>query len=428
MKKFLVILSLSLLWCNNTFAEKYYFKQCKINNVVTANYIINIEKNVIEAELKNVDGVVQNFFDEIKLIEKNKIVSQKIKSVQGEDLYYQYFLDSKTKTVEKLQYKKESGSDISLFNLFERRKSRCEYVKADWDKPKLDRAKLTKEQEQILMAQEQMKKEQETLVRCQGEDHKSWTNCEGIYKANTGHKYNGIFKDGKILKGIAIYPAGATYVGEFKDFEPHGYGTFVWKNGDKYYGEWKNGKNHGNGTKIWKNGRKYAGTFKEDKLHGQGTLFYPDGKKYEGGFINGYRHGEGKFMYPDGTAYIGKFIAGKEQGVGLCVNQDGEGVQCLGKKDTQGKNFSGKDTRDISIAAKKRVPLSQYEKNSKKGKKIMNQLNADFESQALKLCGSKDNYNILEKKIEILEIDETPSYGLETVVRLGIAGVVECKT
>ena len=65
MKKFLVILSLSLLWCNNTFAEMYYFKQCKINNVVTANYIINIEKNVIGVELKSVDGTVQNFFDEI---------------------------------------------------------------------------------------------------------------------------------------------------------------------------------------------------------------------------------------------------------------------------------------------------------------------------------------------------------------------------
>ena len=28
--------------------------------------------------------------------------------------------------------------------------------------------------------------------------------------------------------------------------------------------------------------------------------------------------------------------------------------------------------------------------------------------------------------IEVLEIDDTPSYGLETVVRLGITGVVEC--
>ena len=43
------------------------------------------------------------------------------------------------------------------------------------------------------------------------------------------------------------------------------------------------------------------------------------------------------------------------------------------------------------------------------------------------LCSSKGNYNILEKKIEVLEIDETPAYGLETKLKIGINGVVECK-
>ena len=32
----------------------------------------------------------------------------------------------------------------------------------------------------------------------------------------------------------------------------------------------------------------------------------------------------------------------------------------------------------------------------------------------------------LEKKIEVLEIDETPAYGLETKLQIGINGVVEC--
>ena len=39
---------------------------------------------------------------------------------------------------------------------------------------------------------------------------------------------------------------------------------------------------------------------------------------------------------------------------------------------------------------------------------------------------SKAEYNILEKKVEVLDIDETPAYGLETKVQLGINGVVEC--
>ena len=33
----------------------------------------------------------------------------------------------------------------------------------------------------------------------------------------------------------------------------------------------------------------------------------------------------------------------------------------------------------------------------------------------------------LEKKIVIVEMDETPAFGLETVVKIGIDGVVECK-
>ena len=162
-------------------------------------------------------------------------------------------------------------------------------------------------------------------------------------------------------------------------------------------------------------------------MHGKGTLFYPDGKKYVGEFINGKRHGEGTFTYADGTGYIGKFIAGKEEGVGECVGKDGSSIACKSKIDTQVKDFSGKDTRNISIVAKKWVRISQYETNSKKGKKIMDKLKANFDAKALELCSTKGNYNVLEKKIEVLEIDETPAYGLETKLKIGISGVVECK-
>ena len=278
MNKALNVLLLGLLFCNTGYAESYYFKECKISNAVTGNYIINFQKNVIEVELKAIDGSVQNFFDKIKLIEKNKIVSEKIKSGKGENLYYQYFLNSKSKSITKLEFKKESGVDIDLFNLFERRESYCDNIKADWNKSKIGEAKVSKEQKEILKAQEKIKKEKSSLIKCQGNDYKKWTNCKGKYKAKTGHKYNGIFKNGEILKGISIYPGGSKYVGEFKDFEPHGYGTFVWTNGDKYFGEWIDGKAYGNGTKTWKDGREYRGDFKNDKLHGQGTLFYPDGK------------------------------------------------------------------------------------------------------------------------------------------------------
>ena len=426
MKKIITIMLFSLMFCNISNAESFYFKGCKISNAVTGNYIINISKNMLEVELKAIDGTVQNFSDKIKSIEKNKIVSQKIKSAKGENLYYQYFLNSKLKSVTKLQFKKETGIDIDVYNLYEKRESFCTDVKSGWNKAKIDEAKISKEQKQILKAQEQLKKEQSSLVKCQENDYKKWTNCKGLYKTEEGHIYEGYFKNGEILKGTSSYADGAKYVGEFKNYKPDGYGTFIWTNGEKYFGEWKEGKSHGNGTKIWKDGRKYMGTFKKDKLHGEGTLFYPDGKKYVGEFINGKRHGEGTFTFSDGSSYVGKFLAGKEEGLGECISKDGSSIPCKSRTDTQEKNFSGKDTKNILIAAKKWVRISQYETNSKKGKKVMDKLNVDFESKALELC-PKGNYNILEKKMEILELDETPAYGLETKVKIGINGVIECQ-
>ena len=427
MKKTLAMLLLGLLFSNTAFAESYYFKKCKLSNAVSGDYIINFDENKIEVSLRAVDGTVQNYSDKIKLIEQNKIVSEKIKSAKGENIYYQYFLNSKSQTVIKLQYKKESGIDFDIFKLDSKRESYCVDIKTDWDSRKIKEVKTNKEQEQILKTQEKIKKEQSSLIECQENNYKQWTKCKGTYKAESGHKYTGLFVNGNIIKGISIYPGGAKYVGEFKDYKPHGYGTFVWTNGDKYYGEWKDGKSDGNGTKVWKNGRKYLGTFKNDKLHGSGTLFYSDGKKYTGEFINGKRHGEGTFTYSDGSAYIGNFISGKEQGVGDCIKPDGSSVKCKGKTEAQAlQDFSGKDTHNISIVAKKWVRISQYETNSKKGKKIMDKLKSDFEIKAKELCSLK-SYNVLEKKIEVLEIDETPAYGLETKLKIGINGAVECK-
>ena len=38
-----------------------------------------------------------------------------------------------------------------------------------------------------------------------------------------------------------------------------------------------------------------------------------------------------------------------------------------------------------------------------------------------------ENFNILEKRIDVLEIDETPAFGLEPKIKMGVNGVVECK-
>ena len=426
MKKIIISVLLIFLVCNNVNAESYFFKNCKLSNAVVGNYVINVEKNVIEVELKRDDGVVQNFADEIKSIETDKIVSERIKSGKSDEVYYQYFLNSKSNTVTKLEYFKQSGTDMSIFKLKERRITRCLDVQSGWDRKKIEKFKIKKEEEEILKAQEKLRKEQEKIFECQGENISTWKDCRGTYNAESGHEYTGMFKEGKIIKGISFYPGGSKYVGDFINFKPDGYGTFLWANGDRYYGDWKNGMSHGKGTKLWSDGREYAGTFKNDKLHGEGSLYYPDGKKYEGGFIDGKRHGEGAFVYPDGRMFVGKFIKGKQDGLGTCINVDGSSIPCENQTEIEAKDFSGKDTRNVSIVAKKWIRISQYEANSKRGKKIMDQLKNGFEEQSKELCSPK-KYSILDKKIEILEVDETPAYGLETKVLVGINGVVECK-
>ncbi len=426
MKKTFIIFVLFFAFCMKSSAESYYFKGCEITDKLSLNYNINLKKKTIDVELKKEDGQIQKFSHEIKKIEDKKIISEKIKISADENYYNQYFLNAESKTVTKLGYKKEIGTDINVFNLIDKNIWYCKDIKADWNIKIIDEAKINKEEKEILKAQDQIKNEQKSIEQCQNNDYKKWTNCKGTYKTETGIKFTGLYKNGEIIKGVSLYLDGAKYVGEFKNFKPNGYGTFVWANNEKYYGEWKNGKSHGNGTKIWKDGRNYSGQFQNDVLHGSGTLFYPDGKKYQGQFLKGKRHGQGTFTYSDGTAYIGSFIDGKEDGIGECLDKEGKTISCKITKEAEIQKFSGENIRQINIVAKKWVRISQYESNTKKGKKIMDQLKADFDAKAIELCKPKVNYKTLEKRMQVLEVNETPAYGLEAKLKIAIDGAVEC--
>ena len=47
--------------------------------------------------------------------------------------------------------------------------------------------------------------------------------------------------------------------------------------------------------------------------------------------------------------------------------------------------------------------------------------------KALEFCAETKNFVELEKRFEIIDIDDTPTIGTETVVKIGIIGVVACK-
>jgi len=87
MKKIFITTLSGILFCNIAYAESYFFKECKISTALMGNYTINIEKNLIEVELKTQSGEVQNFSDKIKSIGKNKIISEKMSKKLKPDYY-----------------------------------------------------------------------------------------------------------------------------------------------------------------------------------------------------------------------------------------------------------------------------------------------------------------------------------------------------
>ncbi len=423
MKEVLFTIFLSLVFCNTGFAESYYFKKCKLSENASGDYLIDFDKNVIKVTLKTKDGISQELTDKIKLITKDQIVSDIIQNKTNKKYYLQYNLNVASKSIIRQRYIKKS-KDAFLLPIGPKKQAYCANVKANWNMEEWDANK--KEEAEAKKKQEESLQIESTLTECQGSDSRQWTNCKGTYTTENGYKYVGKFKDGKILIGTATYSGGARYVGEFKNDEPHGQGTFTYSDGSKYFGEWKAGKGHGQGIKTWKDGRKYTGGFKNDEPHGQGTFIYPDGSKYFGQYKDGKRHGEGTLTYSDGKTYIGQFVAGLAYGKGLCINQDGSSVECKMLKIEKGETSAGKNRRSITIEAKKWVKLSEYESASGKGKKIMDQLENNFSAKASELCSSTGNFNILEKRMEILEIDETPAFGIEPKIKIGINGVVEC--
>ena len=423
MKEVLFTIFLSLVFCNTGFAESYYFKKCKLSENASGDYLIDFDKNVIKVTLKTKDGISQELTDKIKLITKDQIVSDIIQNKTNKKYYLQYNLNVASKSIIRQRYIKKS-KDAFLLPIGPKKQAYCANVKANWNMEEWDANK--KEEAEAKKKQEESLQIESSLPECQGSDSRQWTNCKGTYTTENGYKYVGKFKDGKILIGIATYPGGTKYVGRFKNYKPHGEGTFTYSDESQYFGEWKDGKSHGQGIKTWKDGRKYTGGFKNDEPHGQGTFIYPDGSKYFGQYKDGKRHGEGTLTYSDGKTYIGQFVAGLAYGKGLCINQDGSSVECKMLKIEKGETSAGKNRRSIAIEAKKWVKLSEYESASGKGKKIMDQLENDFSAKASELCSSTGNFNILEKRMEILEIDETPAFGIEPKIKIGINGVVEC--
>jgi hypothetical protein len=100
-------------------------------------------------------------------------------------------------------------------------------------------------------------------------------------------------------------PDGSVYVGEVRDGQGHGQGTYTWSKGDVHVGEYRNGQKNGQGTLTFADGDVYIGEFRDDQFNGQGTYTYTYANETEGGvyvgeFSDGLRNGQGTYTFADG--------------------------------------------------------------------------------------------------------------------------------
>ena len=105
MRKIFIIFFFNFIFCNIGSAESYYFKECKLNEALHADYTIDINKKVINVVLKTSDGQIQEWIDEIQVIQQKKIITKKIISGVGENRYFVYYLDKDSESVIKQEYK-----------------------------------------------------------------------------------------------------------------------------------------------------------------------------------------------------------------------------------------------------------------------------------------------------------------------------------
>ena len=418
MNKIFIAICFILLFYNTSFAESYYFKGCELDGNITGNYIIDIDKEIINVKLEAADGNFQKLTDNIRLITKDKIFSEIIQNKKKKEYYLQYHFNSNSHSITRLKYVKKHEDDILkpegpvIINY-------CTDVKADWANRKKEKSVQSNK------AKKKVSQQESTLPPCKGNDSSKWENCLGKTVDKNGNKYKGEYNNGKIAQGTAMYPGGAKYSGQFKDDRPHGEGTFIFLDGSKYYGEFKNGNADGQGIKSWKDGREYIGEFKNDKPDGKGTFTYSDGTKYVGELKNGKRHGQGTLTYSNGAVFIGNFVKGTEYGQGSCLNQNGVNIECAMLETKETTPSTAKDTLTISFSGKKWVK----EKDKPSAEK---DLEIIFNTKASELCKEKGDFKVLQKRIEVLDVSEKTEYKFimsrdVIVEKLGITGIIECK-
>ena len=167
----------------------------------------------------------------------------------------------------------------------------------------------------------------------------------GIILYEDSSKIVGNFYDSKINGWVNFYNCcldKSTFVGEYINNFPNGYGIYsrkglklegmnwyknyindigiaIWDEGDIYEGEFKDNLKEGIGMYKWEDGASYMGYFKNNQINGYGCMNFANGNSYIGEFHDGYLSGWGKFIWEDNKCYIGTYKKNKKDGFGIFI-------------------------------------------------------------------------------------------------------------
>jgi len=163
-----------------------------------------------------------------------------------------------------------------------------------------------------------------------------WT--AATVKAGTG-SYIGQCRDG-LADGRGEYEVSsrqgtATYVGDIAEGKATGQGVAVFPDGRRYSGQWNGGVPSGEGTLTFPSGVTFSGSFQLGSPTGEG-VFESRGQRYVGG-VSGtlekvFPHGEGTLKMADGTTVTGHWIDGAPEGIAERRLSDGSGYSGEWKK------------------------------------------------------------------------------------------------
>lgn len=133
------------------------------------------------------------------------------------------------------------------------------------------------------------------------------------------------------------------------------FGAETFANGDKYVGQFKDDEFHGKGTYTWTNGDKYVGYFKNNNYNGEGAFTFADGHKYAGEYKDNKRNGKGTFTFADGTVKSGIWADGKY----LYESVESARSECAKEAGEAGTEYAAKQIEKTCLAKKQLEPESK---------------------------------------------------------------------